>query len=121
MMQGLAWLLPVLDRPEHQRDIERLPIDAGIAQPTLAASLPNDRQAMDQRQHGHPAVKADRLTQQQPGHHLSQQHHMTLVAERAVLRQEANQLSMEPGVGNHWVLVWSENPNVSWLPAYPMT
>jgi hypothetical protein len=46
---------------------------------------------------------------------------MTLVAERAVLTQEADQLSMEPGEGNHWVLVWSDNPNVSWLPAHPMT
>jgi hypothetical protein len=32
---------------------------------------------------------------------------MTLVAERTVLTQQAEELSMEPGVGNHWMLVWS--------------
>lgn len=76
---------------------------------------------MTQRQHGLPAVETDRLTQQQAGHHLCQQHQMTLVAERAVLTRGADQLSMEPGGGNHWVLVWSDNPNASWLPAHPMT
>jgi hypothetical protein len=36
----VAGLLPVLDRPQHQRAIERLNVDAGIAQPALIASLP---------------------------------------------------------------------------------
>ena len=87
----------------------------------MSAPLPAGGQAMAQRQHGLPAVETDCLAEQEPGHHLCQQHQMTLVAERAVLTQEADQLSMEPGVGNHWVLVWSDNPNVSWLPAHPMT
>lgn len=46
---------------------------------------------------------------------------MTLLEERDVLMQEADQLSMEPGVRNHWVVVWSDNPNVSWLTADPVT
>ena len=62
-MQGLAWLLPVLQGPEHQGTIERLHIDAGIAQPALAASLPTGRQAMAQRQNGLPAVETDYLAQ----------------------------------------------------------
>jgi hypothetical protein len=45
---------------------------------------------------------------------------MTLVAGRAVLTQEGDQLSMEPGVGCHERLDWSDNPNLSWLPAHPM-
>jgi hypothetical protein len=46
---------------------------------------------------------------------------VTLVADRAVLTQEAGELSMEPGTGIHEGLVWCENPNLSWLPAHPMT
>ena len=45
---------------------------------------------------------------------------MALVGEVAVLTQQAEQLSMESGLGNHWDLVWCDNPNVSWLPAHPM-
>jgi hypothetical protein len=42
---------------------------------------------------------------------------VAVVAEAALLTQEADQLTMETGVGNHWALVWSDNPKVSWLPA----
>ena len=45
---------------------------------------------------------------------------MTLVAGRAVLTEESDQLSMEPGVGIHEGLVWCENPKLSRLPAHPM-
>jgi hypothetical protein len=45
---------------------------------------------------------------------------VALVGEAALLTQQAKQLSMESGLGNHWGLVWSDNPNVSWLPAHPM-
>ena len=48
-----------------------------------------------------------------PGDHPAQQYQVTLVADKAVLTQEAGELSMEPGVGNHWALVWCDNPNVS--------
>lgn len=34
--------------------------------------------------------------------------------------QEADQLSIEPGVGAHWRLDWSDSPTLSWLPAHPM-
>jgi hypothetical protein len=76
---------------------------------------------MAQRQYGLPAVETDCLAEQEPSDHLCQQHEMTLDAERAVLTQEADQLSMEPGVENHWVFIWSDIPTVSWLPAHPMT
>jgi hypothetical protein len=46
---------------------------------------------------------------------------MAFVADRAVLTQEAGELSMEPGMGIHEGLVWCENPKLSWLPAHPMT
>jgi hypothetical protein len=46
---------------------------------------------------------------------------MAFVADRAVLTQEADELSMKPGVGIHEGLVWCRNPNLSWLPAHPMT
>ena len=45
---------------------------------------------------------------------------MSLVTGRAVLTDKGDLLSMQPGVGNHWVLVWSDNLNVSRLPAHPM-
>jgi hypothetical protein len=45
---------------------------------------------------------------------------MTLVAGWAVLTQKAGQLTVEPGVGSHERLDWSDNPNLSWLPAHPM-
>jgi hypothetical protein len=76
---------------------------------------------MAQRQQGLPALEADRLTWQQPGHHLCQQHQMTLVPERAVLTQEADQLSMKLGEVNDRVLIWPDNPNDSWLPSHRMT
>jgi len=46
---------------------------------------------------------------------------VAMVSEAAVLTQEGNQLSMEPGVGIHEGLVWCENPKLSRLPAHPMT
>jgi hypothetical protein len=39
-MQGVARLLPLLNRPKHQRAIEGFHADAFIAQPTPAAPLP---------------------------------------------------------------------------------
>ena len=52
---------------------------------------------MSQREPGLPVVKTDRLAQQQPGHHPAQEYEMTLVAGRAVLTEEDDQLSMELG------------------------
>jgi hypothetical protein len=75
---------------------------------------------MPQRQPGLPVVETNRLAQQQPGHHPAQEHEMTLVAGWAVLTQKAGQLTVEPGVGSHERLDWSDNPNLSWLPAHPM-
>jgi hypothetical protein len=46
-------------------------------------------------------VETNHLAQQQPGHHPAQEHEMTLVAGRAVLTEEGDQLSMEAGMGNH--------------------
>ena len=46
---------------------------------------------------------------------------MTLIGDWAVLTEESDQLSMEPGVGIHEGLVWCENPKLSWLPAHPLT
>jgi hypothetical protein len=45
---------------------------------------------------------------------------MAFVADRAVLTQEAGELSMDPGVGILEGLVWCRNPNLSWLPAHLM-
>ena len=120
-MQGLAWLLPVLQGPEDQRTVERLDVDAGIAQPALTTPLPTGCQAVPQRQHALPAVETDRLAQQQTSHHLCQEHQMTLIKKRTVLTQQADQLSMEPGMGCHWGLDWFRSPKFSWLPAHPMT
>ncbi len=47
--QGLAWLLPLLNRPERQRAVEALGINPPIAQPPPAASLPAGRKATVQR------------------------------------------------------------------------
>jgi hypothetical protein len=45
---------------------------------------------------------------------------MTLVPSLAVLTEESDQLSMEPGTGCHGNLDWSDSPTLSWLPAHPM-
>ncbi len=66
-------------------------------------------------------VKTDGLAEQQPSHHPAQKDKVTFVADRAVLTEEACELSMEPGAGIHEGLVWCENPKLSWLPAHPMT
>ena len=58
--------------------------------------------------------------EQQPRHHPAQQNPMTLVTGRAVLTQEAGQLSMQLGTGCHRVLVWSDSPTLLWLPAHPI-
>lgn len=39
-MQGLAWLLRVLDRPENQWSVEALWIDTSIGEPALTMALP---------------------------------------------------------------------------------
>jgi hypothetical protein len=46
---------------------------------------------------------------------------MALVANRAVLTQEAGELTVEPGSGIHERLVWCKNPNLSRLPAHPIS
>jgi len=119
-MQGVAWLLPMLDRTEHQRAVEGLTIDPPIAEPTTAASLPAGRQAASQRNGSLLLVKTNGLAEQQTGDHPAQEHQMAFVADRAVLTHEAGELSMERGVEIHEGLVWCENPNLSWLPAHPM-
>ena len=65
-------------------------------------------------------VKTDGLAEQEASDHPAEQHEMALVADRAVLTQEASELNMEPGGGIHEGLVWCENPKLSWLPAHPM-
>jgi hypothetical protein len=90
---------------------------------TARLTIPADQleQATAQWDGSLPLVQTDRLAQQQPGDHPGQQHQMTLVDERAVLTVKEDQLSMETGVGIHEGLVWCENPNLSGLPAHPMT
>ena len=68
-----------------------------------------------------PVAKADGLAEQQPSHHPAQQHPVAIVGDGAVLTENSDQLSMEPGVGIHEGLVWCDNPKLSWLPAHPMT
>ena len=46
---------------------------------------------------------------------------VTIVGDGAVLTENSDQLSMEPGVGIHEGLVWCDNPKLSSLPAHPMT
>jgi len=119
-MQGMAWLLPVLDRPQHQGAIERLNVDAAVAQPALSASLSVGGQAVAQRQHAVPALETEALAEQQPGDHPAQQHQVPLSHSMAVLTQEADQLTMEPGLGIHGGLVWFRSPTLPWLPTDPI-
>jgi len=89
-MQGVAWLLPMLDRTEHQWAVEGLAIDPPIAEPTTAASLPAGRQAASQRNGSLLLVKTDGLAEQQTGDHPAQEHQMAFVADRAMLTQEVS-------------------------------
>jgi len=72
-----------------------------------------------QGQHGVPADETDGLTQQQPGHHPTQEHQVALIGEPDVLTQDGDQLTMEPGLGIHEGLDWSDNPKLPWLPDHP--
>ena len=116
----MARVLPVLDRPENQQAVQRLSVDPAVGQPAPTAALPARGQAMGERQTRLPAVETDGFAQQQPGHHPAQQHQKTLVADGAVLKQEACELTVEPGLGIHEGLDWCRNPNLSWLPAHPI-
>jgi hypothetical protein len=58
-------------------------------------------------------IETDRLTQEQPGHHPTQQNQMTLVGYWAVLTEKGDQLTMEPGMGCHEGLVWCDDPKLS--------
>lgn len=120
-MQGVALVLPVLDRPDDQLAIQHFRIDAPVGQPALTAPLQAGCQAMGQRQTRLPAIKTDGFAQQQPGHHPGQKNQVTLIADGAVLTQEANHLSMQLGTGCHGDLVWSDSPTLSWLPAHPFS
>ena len=66
-------------------------------------------------------AKADGLAEQQASHHPAQQRQMPHASSRAVLTEQARQLSMEPGVGIHEELVWCDNPKLSRLPAHPIS
>ena len=101
--------------------MERLHINAPIAQPALSAPLPAGGEAPTQRQRNLPMVETDGLAQQQPAHHPGQQNQVAMVSEAAVLTEEGDQLTMEPGVGIHEGLVCCENPKLSRLPAHLMT
>ena len=111
----------MLDRPEHKRGIQRFHIDAAAGHPALTAALPAGGQAMGQRQTRLPTDETDRLVQQQHGHHPGEEHQMALVTDRAVLTQEADQLSMQLGTGCHGDLVWFRSLTLSWLPAHPIS
>lgn len=100
-MQGLAWCLPLLNGPEHDRANKALGIDPCIAEPTPTATLTAGRQAAVQRNGSLPLVKTNGLAEQQASDHPAEQHQVTLVTDRAVLTQEAGELSMDPGVGIH--------------------
>jgi hypothetical protein len=45
-IQGVAWVLPLLERPEHKRAIQRLNVDATVGQLALTVPLPARGQAM---------------------------------------------------------------------------
>ena len=111
----------MLDRPDDQWAVEGLHVNAAVGQPALTAPLPTGRQATGHGQPGFPVVETDRLAQQQPGHHPGEEHQMALIADGAVLTQEAGELTVEPGSGIHERLDWCENPNLSWLPAHPIS
>jgi hypothetical protein len=119
-MQALAWVFPVLNRPEKQQYIQRLKVDATVGKPALTAPLPAGRQGMGHGQPGLPAIEIDGLAQQQPGHLPAEEQQMTLIENRTVLSKKASELTVEPGVRIHKRLDWCDNPNLSWLPAHPI-
>ncbi len=120
-IQGLAWLLPLLQCPEQQRAVEALEIDRPVAEPSPEATLPTGRKATVQRDGSLPLVRTHGLAEEQVGNHPAEQHQMTLVTGKAVLTQEASELSMEPGAKILEVLNWCDNPKLSWLPAHPIS
>ena len=120
-MQAAAWVLPVLDGPDDQWAVEGFHIDPPVGEPALTAPLPARGKAMRQRKPGFPAIETDRLAQQQSGHHPGEENQMTLVTDRTVLTQEADQLSMDAGRGCHGDLDWFRSPTLSWLPAHPIS
>lgn len=101
--------------------MERLHINAPIAQPPLSAPLPAGGKATSQRLRSLPMVETDCLAQQEPAHHSGQEIQVAMVSEAAVLTEEGEQISMAPGAGIHTGLVWCENPKLSQLPAQVMT
>jgi hypothetical protein len=103
--------------------MERLHINAPIAQPPLSAPLPAGGKAPTQWQwqRSVPMVEKNGLAQQEPAHHSGQGIQVAIVSEAAVLTEEGEQLSMAPGAGIHTGLVWCENPKLSQLPALVMT
>ena len=66
-------------------------------------------------------VETDGLAQQEHAHHSGQENQVVMVSEAAVLTEEGDQSSMEPGAEIHTGLVWCENPKLSRLPAHVMT
>ena len=87
----------------------------------MTAALPASWQAAVQRNGSLPLVKTDGLAEQKARDHPAEQRQVAFVANRAMLTQEASELSMEPGVGIHEGLVWCENPKLSRLPAHPIS
>ncbi len=100
-MQGVAWLLPDLNRPEHQWAVESFHVGAFIAEPAPAAALPAASKAMTKRQSPLPMAKTHGLAEQQASHHPVQMRQVPLVTSVALLTEQARQLSMELDVGIH--------------------
>ena len=104
----MAWVLPVLNRPENQRAIEGFHVNAAGGEPALTAPLPARGKAMGQRQTRRPAVETDRLAQKQPDHQPGEEHQMALVTDGAVLTAHSG-----AGHGNPRGLDWCRNSNFS--------
>ena len=77
-MQGLAWRLRLLHRPEHQRAIKALRIKPPVGERVVAAALPAGRHAASQQNRTVPLFKTECLAQQRAGHHPAKQQQMTL-------------------------------------------
>ena len=96
---GVERVLPLLDRPEHKRALQRFHIDAVVGQPAAKASLAARGQAMGQQHPRLPGVKMRTFLSAAARPPSREEHQMALAADRAVLTQEAGELTLVPVTG----------------------
>lgn len=86
-IQVLTRVLPALDGPEIQQAVMAFDLDTGVAEPALITRLPAGGAGNAPEAGKSSSDRTETLAQQQASHHRDQQHEMSMINDRRVIRR----------------------------------